>query len=434
MMAARRYAVQLDGLTQEVHGDRLRPLGHPCDAGGDAWLVSDLDQGLSRVERVDTPPRYAEMVVRKRLQDAGEFTEPVQILTHWKRKVSGGRSDIFYTAVPERQTQQFVRQLRDCPHNLLVFPLQAVLWSTLRGLPGRETTVVVFAHDRFVDLLLGDRTQALAALRITAYDTDPAAMEGLWESVRQEIRHHAEALHVQVKRMVGFSWQVDGPEFSRHLEESAAAVGAEPRALPATTLAMEGAEATFEDSLPQALAGLAAGQSISPAAERLAYAGQRAAPWVLAGAATAVVALVAAGWWLEERGRALEAEVAALQREIAASPVARLPPPPPYAETMAFVRELERVNDGPAYRALLGDLSDALAEDLRVDALTVVHGEEAVDLEVFGSAVAGFREAQYGHQGFLAKLRRRGYQVAEQEFSTRIDASDFKVTLQRPRP
>src|SRR6056297_1382666 len=160
-MTERRYIVQLNGLSQEVHGHELRPLKFPCDAQGDAWLVSDLEQTLARVDRVDAPPRYAEMVVRKRLQDAGEFAEPVTILTHWKKRVGTDRSDIYYTALPEYLMQQYQRQLGECPHNVLLFPIHAVLWAALRGLPGRQPAAVVFVYDRFAELLIGTRNQAM---------------------------------------------------------------------------------------------------------------------------------------------------------------------------------------------------------------------------------------------------------------------------------
>lgn len=431
-MARRRYIVDFNGLVQEIHGRELRPLKSPCDAGGDAWLVSDLAQTLARVDRVDAPPRYAEMVVRKRLQDAGEFAEPVTILTHWKRRVAGERSDIYYTAVPEYLMQQYERQLGDCAHNVLLFPVHAVLWAALRGLPGRQPTAVVFVYDRFAELLIGTRNQAHGALRITAYDTGDAAMEGLWESVRQELAQHAERLHIDIKRVLGFSWQLDPEAFEGHLADTARALGAESLLLPATELGM--GDERFLDTLPGALDGLRARQSVSPGWERLSFVTRRAAPWATAAAAAVVAALAGGGWWLGERTATLENRIVALQRDIDASPVSNLPPPPPYAETMAFAHTLERVSAGPSYRRLLNELSAALPEDLRIDALKVVHGRDTVGLEVFGSAVTGFRTAQFGHQGFLAALRRQGYRVEGQQFSTRIGSSDFKITLELPRP
>ena len=186
-----QYVVELDNTFYNCSGDRLEKVEDLRDIKGDRWFISDLPGAVSRTMTVESPVKYVEVMVRKHLQEAGEFDEPIKIITHWKKKKGGNTTDIFFTALPSRLYYQYHDQAKDRQDNLLLFPLYSILYGVLKRMRHSNPVAVVFQHGRFADLIIGRRKRVFYANRCMTLDHSGEQISSLWEMVRSDIQYAA---------------------------------------------------------------------------------------------------------------------------------------------------------------------------------------------------------------------------------------------------
>ncbi len=422
-----RFVIELDSMLQELDGQILRPIRDLAEIHADTWLITDFQNAVTQVMHIDAPPKYAEAVIRKKLQDSGEFEEAIHIIIHWKRRRGRGASEVYFTAVPISRYLHYQDQSQAHPNNLLVFPLHSLLWNVLKGLHSRQPTAVIFAHDRFVDLVAGNHIQVSSATRLTAFSTEEDALRTLWESVERELELISHGGHLRIKQLLGFQWQGDEQAFSRNIAGAAEHMDAEWLMLPAEELKL--GEHSYLESLPHALKTLRSSQSISPPADRLRYQGQRLAPWAAMAALGANLALGAGAVWYNQQSAELGEIVGQREAKVHSYPVASVGDVPPYQDRLVFAQELSRLRATPSYREILNGVSLALGTDMVVETVTVTHGEGKITLLLVGNLSSSFHRAQSSHQDFLTILRRQGYIILEQQFATDINKSNFMLKL-----
>ena len=78
--------IELDGETYRFSRDRLDPISGIKDIQADMSLVSDMQEAISRTITIESPAKYTEIMARKRLQESGEFDEPISVIAHWKKR------------------------------------------------------------------------------------------------------------------------------------------------------------------------------------------------------------------------------------------------------------------------------------------------------------------------------------------------------------
>ncbi len=82
----RAYAVELDGNFFRLSGNRLEPISDVNDLVGDHWLISDMQESISRTMTVEVESKYAELIVDRNLRESGDFDESVTVIAHRKEK------------------------------------------------------------------------------------------------------------------------------------------------------------------------------------------------------------------------------------------------------------------------------------------------------------------------------------------------------------
>ncbi len=428
MSAARIFGVDLGSSTYRLDAGATQALPETAEAGEETWMLTDFGTALARVMEVEAPAKYAEMVVRKRLQDAGEFDEPVHVLTHWKRARGAGITEIFFTALPIRQYLGYMEKVRNSEHGLLLFPVHGVLWNVLRALGGQQPALVLLAHERFVDLVVGTPGRPLAAYRLTAYAAGEEALEGLWQSVRRELQLLVRDRHLQIGRVLGVHWLEDEAGLAREVSALAEDLGGEPLLFPGESIRL--GEETRRASLPELLRSLSAGQSVSPPLDRAWHYARRALPWATVAALALNLCLAAAGLWYGAQATESALRADRLHAQLSKAEQSA-PGQPVYKPALAFAETLQWARRAPSYRQVVNGIAAAMTPDMRLDTLTLDYPANRISVVLYGHIDADFNRAQNAHQGFLAALRQAGYKVTEQQFTTSIDTSLFSVKLER---
>lgn len=416
---ARQYVVELDGITYLCSGDRLEEIVELKGAArGDQWFITDFQKAVSRMMTIEAPVRYAELVVQKKLQESGEFDEPVSVLTHWKKKAGRNTTHIFFTAFPIRLSNLYFQQIKEHEDNILLFPLFSVLHCVLRRMRHSTPVAVVFQHDRFADLIIGTKKTILYANRCVAFDTSEEQMSGLWDTVRTDITTLETENRIKVEKVFLLNW-IDsgpGPKWSGDMEEA--------------VFPMEEEKISFngQDYLVSFLKAVhmqSAFRAVSSPLEKISYYSHRSVSYLNIIFFLAALLCVLGYLSYSRKAEQLERQLVASQGQVATLQQGVPLREVPYKETLSFIRELARCRKAPSYNSVVNDISEALPKETSVEVLKVDYTKDEVGIEIFGKTKDTFDLAYNGYQRFIDVLTQKGYAVAKSQFDTNIRQSQF---------
>lgn len=429
-MAARQpiaQIVELDGELIHRDGENLSQIDDLRDVPGDKWLVTDFQEGMSRVMTVEGPVKYAELLVRRKLQETGEFEEPVDIFTHWKKKRGKTTTDIFFTAVPSRLTHYYMVETGQREDITLVFALYGVLWDMVGRTGSKAPLAVVFRHQRFAEVVVGSKEQVFFANRCVAFDTDKEQIDALWETVKSDIQAVEHEQRTTVSKIVQINW-LNADETPHWPEEW------QRRLVAADRRTMQLGETSHSVSLPLVLEAQSAAKSLSAFKEKLCHYTKRWAPAVNLGMALIVVVLLFGLFGFRADARELQQRLEAVQKQIGQ---VRMSMPrevlgEDFNGLLKFIEQLDRNRNAPSYQQIVDDLTQTALKQLGLQYLKVEFGSDRLRLELSGEIDAPFEHAHGGYQKFLSQMTARGYRVEESRFETQINKSQVVLKLSRP--
>ena len=421
-----KYIIELDEKTYWCAENRLETIGSLKEVTeeGQKWLVSDFENAVSRTMTIETPPKYAEVIARKKMEESGEFDEPISIVTHWKKKTDKDSTRIFFTALPTRLYQRHFESTEYHSDSVLVFPLYTILYGLLKRVARSRPVAVVFQHGRFADILIGTKQTVYYANRCAAFDDTKEQISALWETVQSDITSVELENKIEIEDILLVDW-VDSkqePELPDALKDRFSFIEKKPMVFNGKT---------YRASFFTAIQMQSSFNSASSAPEKFLFFSQLSLPWLNAILVLAVLLCSGGYWWFSHQTAAMAMETDALQRRAQALRAQTASPQAPYKEVLSFVRNLERYRQTPSLKAVLNDLSGALSNMMSVEILKIDYGEDKVTIEVFGRTQATFDQAHKGYLRFLGLLQQNGYAVVESTFDTKIENSTFLTRLTR---
>jgi hypothetical protein len=392
----------LDGEIIHRDGENLVQIDDLHDVQGDKWLVTDFQEGMSRVMTVEGPVKYAELLVRRKLQETGEFEEPVDIFTHWKKKRGKTTTDVFFTAVPSRLTNYYMVETGQHEDITLVFALYGVLWDMVCRTGSKAPVAVVLRHQRFAEVVVGSKDRVFFANRCVAFDTEKEQIDTLWETVKSDIEAVENEQRTTVGKIVHINMQLE--------------------------------QISHSVSLPLVLEAQSAAKSISAFKEKLCHYTKRWAPAVNLGMAFIVVVLLFGLIGYRVDARQLRQRVEAVQKQIGQ---VRMSMPretlrKDFDDLLKFIEQLDRNRNAPSYQQIVDDLTQTALKQLGLQHLKVDFGSDRLRLALSGEIDAPFEDAHGGYQKFLSQMTARGYRVEESRFETQINKSQVLLKLSRP--
>jgi hypothetical protein len=421
-----QVVVELDGVLYHRQGQQLTQVSDLRDVEGAYLLISDLQGSMARSMIVEAEPRYVELLVARRLQEAGEFDEPVTVISHWKRKLGRNTTSILFTAVPTRIYLQYREQLQENAHSVALYPVTALLYHSLKRIAPRQPTALLFQHGRFVDLILGTRRRVYLANRYVAYDTSAEQVNALWERIDSELKDAATEHRITVEQAYLLNW-VDADEAPAWAPESGVILSK----LEQETLFLDGE--THRLSLFKQVGRLPLGACISPPMEKFYLGANRLAPPLNLAALFLAVLLAAFGLHYHRKHLAIGDAIRQTQQSLARTLAAQPPPPvlKNYEAILTFAHDLDQNQRTPGFGLLLSDLSRAVGRGMLLVDVDARYEAEQLTVALTGRIEAPFQEAHDSYQRFLNLLQSRRYTVEVDQFDTQIRHSQFRVRLVR---
>lgn len=420
----KKCVVELDGQTFQHEEDQLSLLSDYGDLSEDCFLITDMQEGIAKTMTVEAPVRYAELMVRRRLQEAGEFEEPVTIVTHWKKAHGKNTTDIFFTAVPTRLSRYYTENLCEGPHAVAVFPIHTLLYNTLKRLKSRKPVALVFQHSRFADLLVGTYRRIYYAVRCTAFDGSHEQLLALWESVRSEMQMAENEHRLRIAKMYMLDWIDSGP-----LPRWDDQVEIDLIAFSPDKLWFQ--EALLTTSFFAFAKKLSVFQSISTLKEKLFLAASIWTPVLTLFLLLTAFGLWGAGLYFSNRTQALITSKEALKQEYSQlrSNLPVLTSGKDYKPTLNFIKGVAAYKNIPNYKQVIADLAAAMSTSMILEVLNLTYSSDELKLELYGPIKAPFNQAHAAYQRFIKVIAQKGYAVSESKFDTVIDESKILVRL-----
>ena len=179
--------LELDDRRYRLAGRRLEPISDAETVEGDKWIVSDFEGATPQVMTVDSPIRYVDAVIEKRLRESGALIGGSRVLTFRKRRRGSRATEAYFVSVPGALYARYAAAAEDDDEHRLLFAVPALLSRELDSLRSKRPVAIVFAHDRHVDVLVGDVRRTYGAFR-ASWHRASADRQRLIENLRDGLR------------------------------------------------------------------------------------------------------------------------------------------------------------------------------------------------------------------------------------------------------
>ncbi len=418
------YAIELDEMTYGLSKNVLETQNNFQTMTGCKFLISDFEMSVSRVMHVEADVKYAEAMVVRRLQNEGEFDEPVSIITHWKKKHGKNNTEIFFTALPSRIYLQYIDKI--IAHNdlIILFPIFSILANAVKRLANGDPIAVVFRHDRFADLVIGKNNHFYFATRCVAFDTTPEQIQTLWDTISKEISFVNQENSIQVKDLICLNW-IDAQETVPEMELSGINI------VKATKETIIHEQATCHISFPMVLKMFAPMDGIAPQNGKLFYYSDKLGPFIITAFLIAIVILSCGTLFFQSKTKEIKQNLSPMENriELLKDRIHALPQDTNYRETLAFVDSIFHNQHLPSYSDIVNDISKGMFNSTIVELLKINYEDRQVKIIFTGIINSNFDVAYKGYQFLLSSLQQDGYIIENNLFNTKIDSSRFELEL-----
>lgn len=425
---SKQCIIEIDGEMFSLSDERLEPIVTFDGTSQDTYFVSDLQgTAISQTMTIESPVKYIEVMVRKYLQESGEFDEPLSVITHWKKKKGHNLTDILFTALPTRILYQYLERSKEYQDSVILFPLYSVLFAILKKMRPKEPVAIVFQHSRFADVIIGTHKRVYYANRCVAFDDTEEQIDVLWNTARTDIETAKTEYGIEINKTLKLLWigSKEPPDWPEDIK-------GESHPFPE-------ADFIFPDGtryyLPfiaaiNALSGL---DGVSPPREKLFFYANRYTPYCNAFLILSTFFIIIGSVWCFHKDSIILKEIAETEKNRSAVllSLAEKMPEISYEDSLSLVRDLTYSQKVPSHKEAINDLSAALSEGMKIENLKFEYTQKVVTLEILGRADTSFKRAYVGYQIFGDYLRDKGYVLEESKFSTEISSSVFFMKLRK---
>lgn len=422
----RQVAVELDGATYRVAGNRLETVSDLKELDGDVWLITDMQDAITRFMTLDAEHDFVDVIIRKRLQESGEFDDSISILPLRKKKNGKSSTDILFTALSSRIYSFYSDLIHTHDEVMLLFPLYSVLYAALKRMRARNPVVVVFQHGRFADILIGTHKKVYYANRCVAFDTSDEQLNKLWDTVKADIRNVSKDHRIEISKICLVTWIDSNVTCEWRNDSDFEVVFFEDQ-----NISYNGV--TIQCSFMTALNLLTAMDSVSVPQEKACYYANRWISCLNMLMLVAAIILLGGYFYFQNKADVLGNQIMALEGQITRMNVGR-----PgdidrekFDQLFGFVKNLTLYRSKPSFKEIIDDLSTAISKSMEFEILKIDYISDDVQIEVFGHIGAPFKTAYRGYQDLINGLKNKGYALRESRFDTDIRKSQFLLKLQR---
>ncbi len=423
----KKYVIDLDESIYSLINNNLNPVSDGFEhVNGCKILVTDFSEtSVSGEMNVDANIKYAEAMVARKLQDDGDFDEPVSIITHSKKKTGKNRTEIFFTAVPSRIYLQYLDKINGHEDLLIMLPVISVLIDFARQIPHKNPIAVVFRHGRFADLVVADKKRLYHITKCVAFDTTEEQILNLWKAIDQEIKTATEKKNICIEKIIYLNWidTIQEEPFFDDFDTDCFVFNDEPVLTD---------DNICNVSFTRALKMCSPLKGIAPHNGKFFYYSGKVYPCITAMLIILIFAMSYGNFVYRSKAIALEQKISSIQGTINRmnhKAKTAIPVKYDYLKTVKFVDSIFYIKHLPSYRKIINDISSGLCASIKINDLKIDYTGRTMHASLTGVIDAGFNSAYKAHENFLSSLTADGYSIDKNIFNTEIQTSEFKLNF-----
>lgn len=374
---------------------------------------------------VDADIKYAEVMVARKLQDDGNFDEPVSIITHWKRKTGKNSTEIFFSAVPSKIYLQYLEEINEHEDLLIVLPVFTVLFDFAKQIPHKNPIAVVFRHDRFADFVIVRKTRLYYAARSVAFETSEEQISELWKSIEHEIVSVSEEKSIKIEKIISLNWidTVRDEPFCDNFKTDCFIFNEEP---------VVADDNIYNISFTKALKMCHPSKGITSHSGKFLYYSGKLYSSVIVIFTVLIFAMSYGYFSYHLRADTLKRNILSTQQAIHTmrnTVASAIPVKQDYLSTVKFVDAIFYIRNLPSYRKIINDISSGLYPSTKINDLKIDYTGRTMQASITGAIDAGFDTAYKDYEMFLSNLTGDGYSIDKSSFNTEIQSSEFNLTF-----
>ncbi|MFH1077048.1 MAG: hypothetical protein V1753_09520 [Pseudomonadota bacterium] len=423
-----QYLVELDGARYLCAGAELSIVSGLADVQGDVRFVSDFGQSVAGLKTVESSLKYADMMLRKKLQDSGEFEGQLSIIAHEKRKVGPLSTELFFTAVPGNIFVKYSEGIAKAQGIALFWPLYLVLHNLAKKLSLTGGVAVAFQHDRFIDIVVAAKQKAVYVNRLMAYDSSDDQISQLWADLDSNLNAVETEKGVKVVNVYLITW-INSSLVPKSILEHGKR---EYVLFDEESVTINEKERNV--SLLNAVRMAPASSSLSPAVDKLAHYAGRSFLALNILLVLLVLFCIAGHTWCDRKAAMVKGEIAKANSQAAilntgeADMAGRSGI---YEKGIDLARDLDYSRRAPSCVDIFADISTGLSEKIVIDGFRASYGDKAVDIDMVLSMEDPFDLAYPGYRAYMDGLKSKGYSAAESKFETSLNKSKAILKITR---
>ncbi|MCK9239838.1 hypothetical protein [Desulfocurvus sp.] len=392
------------------------------------YLTDYADSPGMGILTLNTEAKYAEVLARKQLEEAGELSSEGILHVFSKRKLEGGQISVFYEILPRDRFVGVSESYAGYPQGFVILDTVSLLYGLLKR-HGRGAHVLALHIPGAIVMVAGKNGEVYLSRRYTLVGDDgDALVEGIF-ALEQDVA----ALEKNLGQRVSHINWIEGLTNTLNLPRPDVEIPLVP--YPVHRL-QHGGE-TVWSALPEAVQDAPMSAILGPREERLLRPLELAEKYVWAAMlAAALVAFVGYGYVASAKGEvmqrlaamqssngALESQLQARSAQLTFEDV---------GSAMQTASELRTAALSPPLGEMWNYLSSLRPDYLRVDGLEFAYAPEGVSVRLEGQVEMDISTAQHGFVKFVSSLERQGFTIQSKQIDLGLEGNYYSLNALWP--
>lgn len=419
-----------------LHGNKLlfSPRGvEPIDEVGGIgryfkYLTDYADSPGMGILTLNTESKYAEVLARKQLEEAGELSAEGILHVFSKRKLEGGQISVFYEILPRDRYVGMSETYAGYPQGFVILDTVSLLYGLLKH-HGRGAHVLALHIPGAIIMVAGKNGDVYLSRRYTLVGDDgDALVEGIF-ALEQDVA----ALEKNLGQRISHINWIEGLTGTLNLPRPDVEIPLVP--YPVHRL-QHGGE-TVWSALPEAMQAAPMAAILGPKEERLLRPLELAEKYVWAAMlAVALVAFVGYSYVATAKGEvmqrlasmqsannALDSQLASRAGSLAFQDVTAA------AQTASDIRTAALA---PPLGEMWNYLSSLRPDYMRVDGLEFTYQPDGVAVRLEGQVEMDISTAQHGFVKFVSSLESQGFTIQSKQIDLGLEGNYYSLNALWP--
>lgn len=417
---ASQAVFEFDGQYFADKAGKLVRLENLNEISGAKKILTDYNnQAFSRVIYLESRPKYAELLAKKKIIDSGEFEDAIDLHVHKKQKLNE-LTKLYCTPVPASVMAQYTNETKVNEDSILYCGIHEALWSYVNHHHIKEAELFVFAHQKSFDILIASKQHVYFASRYNAFENDQESIQSIWEIIDSEINKINQDLSTGVSKATLFHSGMQS--FVRQIISATLNKNAINLVVPQKT--------DYQHNLNILINGVLLKDFVGSFQQKLLFWSQTNTKKINSILLGISILLFSLSVYAAMQVRHIQSTIDINQAGMRSVALPTINLPEDLNRNISFYENIKNLNSKKQIVDLMQDLSNFSSDETIISSLKLVHKSPISIVELEGYIQSNFNDAFIAYQGMIAALQVKGYRIKNEKFDTSIDKSDFILQLE----